>query len=138
VLINGKPLEAGASPGSYLKITRKWKKGDTVVLEMPMTLRTEGFADDPSLQAVLVGPIVLAGQFPLGDVPVPKNKPHGPDLKNYTFPVPELAVRGKGLSEWLKQDGDSLTYRTTGIGQDIVLKPLHESKERYAVYWKTV
>jgi uncharacterized protein len=138
VLVNGKVLEAGASLGSYLKITRKWKKGDEIVLEMPMTLRTESFADDPSLQAVLIGPIVLAGQFPLGDVPATKIKAHGPDLRDYAFPVPQLAVRGKPPGEWLKPDGDALTYRTSGIGQDILLRPLHESHARYAVYWKTV
>ncbi len=88
VLVNGKPLDAGATPGSYLRIARKWKKGDEVVLEMPMTLRTEGFADDPSWQAVLVGPIVLAGQFAKGDIPATQTKQHGPNLQQTPFAVP--------------------------------------------------
>ncbi len=138
VLINGKPLDAGAVPGSYLRIARKWKKGDEVVLEMPMTLRTESFADDPSLQAVLVGPIVLAGQFAKGEIPATPTKQHGPNLQQTPFSVPQLAVRGKAPHEWLKPEAAALTYRTSGIGQDILLKPLHESQDRYAVYWKTI
>jgi uncharacterized protein len=138
VLINGKPLDVGATPGSYLRIARKWKKGDEVVLEMPMTLRTESFADDRSWQAVVVGPIVLAGQFPKGDIPTTPTKQHGPDLQQNPFAVPELAIGAKAPHEWLKPEAAPLTCRTVGIGQDIVLKPISECQERYAVYWKAV
>ena len=103
-----------------------------------MALRTESFADDRSWQAVLVGPIVLAGQFPKGDIAATPTKQHGPDLKQNPFPVPELAIRTKAPHEWLKPEADPLTYRTVGIGQDIVLKPISQSQDRYAVYWKAV
>ena len=105
---------------------------------MPMTLRTESFADDRSWQAVLVGPIVLAGQFPKGDIPTAPTKQHGPDLQKNPFPVPELAIAAKAPHEWLKPEAAPLTYRTVGIGQDIVLKPISECQDRYAVYWKAV
>jgi len=136
VLVNGEPLDAAPTPGSYLKIARRWKKGDEIALEMPMTLRTESFTDDPSWQAVLIGPIVLAGQFPKGEVPVTKQ--HGLDLQWSQFPAAQLAIRDKAPEDWLKPEAAPLTYRTTGIGADIVLKPLHESQDRYVVYWKTI
>ena len=141
VLLNGKPLDASPTPGSYLRISRKWKKGDSLVLEMPMTLRTEGFADDPAQLAVLYGPLVLAGQFPLGTLPAPINpnaeKPHGPAVARAPIAVPALAVAGKNPEDWLKPDG-AMTWRTSGLAQPITFKPFHQSNERYVVYWKTV
>jgi DUF1680 family protein len=137
VLVNGNPLDVAPTPGNYMRIARVWKAGDHVALEMPMTLRTEGFADDPSLQAVLYGPLVLAGQFPLGSVPMPADKPYGPDVAHNAIPVPDLAVAGRSPQDWLRPDG-AMRWRTTGIGQDIVFKPFHSSQERYAIYWKTV
>jgi DUF1680 family protein len=140
VLLNGKPLDASPMPGAYLRLARQWKKGDSLVLEMPMRLRTEGFADDPSLQAVLYGPLVLAGQFPLGALPAPDpnaEKPHGPAVARSRIAIPDLAVAGKAPDDWLKPDGP-MQWRTAGLGQPIVFKPFHKSQERYVVYWKTV
>ena len=137
VLLNGKPLDVAPTPGSYMRIARVWKKGDVVTLETPMALRSEGFADDPLLQAVLYGPVVLAGQFPLGTVPMPADKPHGPDVVHNAIPVPDLPVAGKTVETWLKPDGE-MTWRTTGIGHDIVFKPFYRSQDRYVIYWQTV
>jgi len=136
VLLNGEPLDIAPTPGSYMRIARVWKKGDVVALEMPMTLQTEGFADDPSLRAVLYGPLVLAGQFPLSAVPMPADKPHGPDVAHNAIGVPVLPLAGKAVETWLKRDGD-MTWRTTGIGHDIVFKPFYRSQQRYVVYWQT-
>ena len=102
-----------------------------------MALHVEAFADNPSLQAVLYGPLVLAGQFPLGQVPVPADKPHGPDVAHAPIAVPMLSVAGKQPQDWLKPDAGQI-WRTTGIGQDIVFKPFYQSQERYVIYWKTV
>jgi DUF1680 family protein len=137
VLVNGKSLDAAPVPGSYMRIARVWKAGDTVTLEMPMTLHTESFADDPSLQAVLYGPLVLAGQFPLGTIPSFSEKPHGPYVNLSPIAVPDLAVAGRAPHDWLKPEG-AMTWRTSGIGHDIVFKPFFRSQERYAIYWKTI
>jgi hypothetical protein len=105
-----------------------------------MSLRTEGFADNPSQLAVLYGPLVLAGQFPLGTLPAPANpnaeKPHGPAVARSPIAVPDLAVAGRKPDAWLKPDGP-MQWRTAGLAQTIVFKPFHKSQERYVVYWKT-
>ena len=137
LLVNGKALDAAPTPGSYMRVHRVWKKGDRIELQMPMTLHVESFADNPSLQAVLYGPLVLAGQFSLGTVPTPPEKPHGPNVAQAAISVPPLAVAGKAPADWLKPQS-ALAWRTSGIGQDIVFKPFYQSQERYAVYWKTV
>ena len=37
--INGQPVAAKAEPGTYVAVTRKWKKGDTVGLNLPMPVQ---------------------------------------------------------------------------------------------------
>ena len=137
VLLNGKLLGVTPTPGSYLRIARRWKNGDAVMLETPMSLRTEAFSDNPSLQAVLYGPLVLAGQFPLGTVPMPAEKPHGPDVVHNAINVPGLPVAGRTVETWLRPDGE-MTWRTMGIGHDIMFKPFYRSQERYVIYWQTL
>jgi DUF1680 family protein len=63
IKINGKPIDASASPGSYLTLSRIWKTGDRVEMDLPMHLRFEAMPDDPKTQAVLYGPIVLAADL---------------------------------------------------------------------------
>jgi DUF1680 family protein len=137
VQVNGKALDAAPVPGSYMRISRTWRKGDRIELHMPMSLHSEGFADNPSLQAFLYGPLVLAGQFPLGSVPAPAEKPHGPNVAQAPIAIPPLPVAGKAPDAWLKADS-GLVWRTSGLGQDIVFKPFYQSQDRYAVYWKIV
>jgi uncharacterized protein len=39
VEVNGEPVDAELSPGSYAKIRRAWRPGDTVILDLPMPVR---------------------------------------------------------------------------------------------------
>src|SRR5471030_2865249 len=63
VKINGRALDASASPGSYLTLARVWKAGDKIEMELPMQLHIEAMPDDPKVQAVMYGPVVLAGDL---------------------------------------------------------------------------
>jgi DUF1680 family protein len=63
VKINGRNIDASASPGSYLTLSRIWKTGDRVEMDLPMRLRTEAMPDDPKTVAALYGPIVLAADL---------------------------------------------------------------------------
>jgi hypothetical protein len=137
VLVNGKAIDAAPVPGSYLRIQRTWKKGDRIEFGMPMHLHAEPFADNPTVQAVLYGPLVLAGQFPLGDVPTPDPKQHGPDVAAAPISVPTLSVGNRAPHEWLIEDG-AMTWRSKGLDQAVVLKPFYQSDGRYTVYWQTV
>jgi len=140
VSINGKPLDVVAEPGSYLKISRAWKAGDTVVLELPMKLHSESFDDAAQIQALLVGPIVLAGQFPKGDIPDALMHEQGPQIsKAPPVQVPPLVTGGKPLeSVVVPVIGEPLTYITVNQPQNFAFKPLNQSWERFAVYWETV
>lgn len=136
-LVNGKPLDVAPVPGTYLRIHRVWKQGDRIELQMPMQLYTKPFADKPDVVAVLYGPLVLAGQFPLGTVPQPDIKTHGPDVAASPIAIPSLATGGRPPQQWLEPTGP-MTWRTKDIGQELVLKPFYQSDARYTVYWQTV
>lgn len=68
LLLNGKPAGAKLSNG-YLSLTRNWRKGDRLELELPMALRVEALPDDPATVAYLHGPVVLAADLGPGKEP---------------------------------------------------------------------
>ena len=63
IILNGEALPAFSSPSSYLTLSRTWKDGDRVEVSLPMGLHIDALADDPTLQAVMYGPLVLAGRL---------------------------------------------------------------------------
>jgi hypothetical protein len=61
--VNGTAAPLESRPGSFAELAREWKDGDTVEVRLPMRLRFEPFADDPSRGAFVYGPIVLAADL---------------------------------------------------------------------------
>lgn len=136
--INGEPQSVFASPSSYLTVTRTWKDGDRLEVSLPMSLRIEAMPDDETLQAVMYGPLVLAGQ--LGNqgldqaftYPGYDTAPSGEPVQ-----VPEIVSSSKELAAWVEPAGEPLTFRSTGQRASTTLVPLYKvSGQRYAVYWK--
>lgn len=138
VKINGKPSEISASPGSYLTIVRTWEQGDAVDLELPMQLHIESMPDDRTMQAILYGPLVLAGDLGTQDLTPDLRVGHmGPDLKNHPAAVPSLRASGSSPESWIKPGDHPLAFRTTGQQTDITLAPFNTiTGQRYSVYWK--
>jgi len=143
IKLNGRTLEAAASPGSYLTLTRTWKTGDRVEMEMPMRLTAEATPDDPHTQAFLYGPLVLAGDFgaeglneqllegPSAPLVRRANAPALPALE-----VPVLEPKGD-IETWIKPADRPLTFRVAGQSREIVMAPLNGIfGKRYVVYWQ--
>jgi uncharacterized protein len=65
IAVNGKPVAAAREAG-YAVVTRRWKAGDTVSIQLPVALRIEPTRDDPDTIAVLRGPLVLAADLGAG------------------------------------------------------------------------
>jgi uncharacterized protein len=61
VEVNGVPQRVDASPGSYCTVRRRWSTGDRVDVAMPFSYRIERTPDDPSVQSVLYGPLLMVG-----------------------------------------------------------------------------
>ncbi|MFC0105411.1 beta-L-arabinofuranosidase domain-containing protein [Kibdelosporangium aridum] len=62
VTINGSHHVGKPTPGSYLTISRAWRSGDTVRVEMPFTLRAEQALDRPDVQSLMYGPVHLVAR----------------------------------------------------------------------------
>lgn len=140
VKLNGKPLEASASPGSYLTIARTWKTGDRIEVALPMNLHIVAMPDDPTLQAVLYGPLVLAGD--LGSQGLTKAMivgPEGPEVHKLPLEVPGFRAASGDPEKWIRPEGKPLVFRTTGQLRDVTLAPLNRLfDQRYSVYWRVV
>jgi uncharacterized protein len=60
--VNGKPTPVPVLPGSFLSLSRAWKNGDRVELDLPMKTRLEPIERrHPNTVALLSGPLVLFG-----------------------------------------------------------------------------
>ncbi len=156
VKINGKPLEASASPGSYLTINRTWKSGDRVEMELPMQVWAEAMPDDPKTQAFLYGPLVLAGD--LGNdglserliigpsaprlrapgAPARANQPNAPQQPAVPqVEIPTFKAAGADPGSWIKPGDKPLTFHTIGQEKNVTLVPIDTLfDKRYSVYWQ--
>jgi DUF1680 family protein len=140
VRINGKAVDALASPGSYLAISRVWRTGDRIDMDLPMTLRAMKMPDDPTIQAFLYGPVVLAGE--LGSEGLTKEMIFGPNAPRMRgvppIEVPPFKAAGEDPATWIKPvPGKPLAFRTSGQAKDVSLVPLNSIfGQRYSVYWK--
>jgi uncharacterized protein len=147
VTLNGQPLSAFASPGSYLRIERTWADGDRLDVKLPMKLRSEPLRGDPTRQATLYGPIVLAASLGKDglteqmnydadtgttELSPPRAKPGG------TMEVDVQTADEVRSAAWIEPvKGQPLTFQTVGQKTATTLIPLHRVfDERYGVYWK--
>jgi len=62
ITVNHKEIACTARPMSYVKINRKWKKGDVVVIRLPMHHSIEHLPDVPQYIAFMHGPILLGAK----------------------------------------------------------------------------
>jgi DUF1680 family protein len=144
--LNGKPLAAGARPGSYLSVERVWRESDILTVRLPMRLHVAPMPDDPSIQAVMYGPLVLAARLGTAgltpeNLRAPPTRPRKvPEYTAEPIPVAPLVVRSRDPASWLMPvAGRPLEFRTRNQHNDLTLIPLNRLfDERYAVYFKVI
>lgn len=125
---------------SYVELQRTWKTGDTVELTLPKSLRLEPTPDNPSVAAIMWGPLALAGDWGLrregrGAAPAP---------------VPDLVVAAnRAFPTWLTpgaRPGDFVASRVARVATppvtpaaqaaDVTLTPFYRTHRRnYSVYF---
>ncbi|WP_257666387.1 glycoside hydrolase family 127 protein [Parapedobacter tibetensis] len=128
IRVNGEEYQHGETPGSFVTLSRTWKDGDHVEVELPFTLRTEEMPDDHTRLAVLYGPVVMAGE--LGEVDDPK-------AKDSDF-VPVFFTEDRNPKAWIETADGPNTFSTQGVGKprDVEMKPFYVTHDkRYSVYW---
>jgi hypothetical protein len=144
VAVNGRRWKGRAEDDGYVAITREWRNGDRVEVELPMQVRIETLPGTRDVVAFVYGPIVLAGRLgreglePGNQIIV--NERTSGSMLNASIQVPTLAGEPGSLAARMRQDRhDSLAFRTVGIGRprDVDLEPFYRlAHERYNLYWK--
>ncbi len=143
VKINGRKIKVTAEPGSYINIARKWKIGDNVEIQFPMSLRLIPTPDDPKKAAIAYGPVLLAGA--MGTEGIEKPAPYANDQNDFNkYPVPanmihQLRLNTGNLALGLKPATDEPVTFITSPGtaeKEIRLMPFYKlHHQRYVLYW---
>ncbi|MFI1359334.1 beta-L-arabinofuranosidase domain-containing protein [Streptomyces sp. NPDC020898] len=119
VTVNGVPQPTGAVPGSYLTLSRNWQRGDRVAVSAPYRLRVERALDDPTVQSVFYGPVLL----------VARSQATG--LRTFSF-YKDFTLRGD-LAASVRPEGRPLHFTTHGL----TLAPFHIADDaRYHAYFR--
>lgn len=146
--VNGEAVEGVIEEG-FLKIYRKWTKGDRLTVDLPMSLRAVQLPDMSENYSFMYGPMVLAASLgkedQLGMYADDSRGGHIAAGKKLPLNEMPLIVGEKEdmLSRISKVEGKPLTFRMTGLAplkyKELTLVPfssLHEC--RYMVYWPLV
>ncbi|WMI66775.1 glycoside hydrolase family 127 protein [Aestuariibaculum sp. YM273] len=149
LFINKKLLTIETQPGNYISITRKWKKGDTIEMQLPMHLVVEQIPDNSGYVSVKYGPIVLAAVTGEDNqVGLFADDSRGGHIANGPFlPLTEAPMFvSENLQSILKNikpvEGKPLTFSTGDMVypnqfKGLVLQPFYKLHEkRYAIYFK--
>jgi uncharacterized protein len=142
--LNGRLLQGFAPPGSYFSVERRWRDGDQLAVRLPMRLHVVPMPDDPTIQAAMYGPLVLAGRLgteglDASDLRAGPTAPRKvPEYPAQPLAVPAIrAPSGEPLSWLAPVAGRTLEFHTVAQERSITLVPLNSIfDERYAVYWK--
>ncbi len=122
VMVNGKPADGTVTPDGYYTITRNWKKGDKVNLDLDMEVRTvkanNKVETDRGRIAVERGPIVYCAEWTDNDFDV---------LSIFVNQKPQFVAKERpelleGIVE-LTTDGQVLSYDDKGrlVAKDVKL-----------------
>ena len=139
VKVIGKTIDAVPSPASYFTLNRTWKSGDRIEVHLPRYIHIEAMPDEPTMQAFLYGPLVLAGKLGTKDLnPQEIVGPLGPDVKKFPIEVPALSAGNEAVGSSMKPvSGDPLAFETLADGKQVTFVPFDRLfNERYSVYWQ--
>jgi len=137
VALNGVPVPAFSTPGSYLLLHRTWTTGDEVDVTLPMALHRAAMPDDDRVQAMMYGPLVLAGRLGAdGLTAAMQTAGYDAGYRDAPVTVDPIAADPEG-APWVEPiAGQPLAFRTVGQAKTTTLVPVHAIHgERYAVYW---
>ena len=137
VTVNGHAAGESA-PGSYLRLDRTWRTGDTIAAHLPLRLELKPMPADISWNALLYGPLVLAGLLGREGLPAEAPFAAGDQLAYRSVPdpsVPALAAGNAPVESWLRQTGP-LEFATAGSAPIAFIPLFAVTRDRYSVYWK--
>lgn len=149
ISVNGKPVPVSGYPGRYVKIARKWKRGDVIEVKLPMSLSMESLPDGSDFVAFLHGPIVLAAKTSTEDLDNlvgDEDQWGGYRAKGKQYSFDTMPVLSKTVSDpvqYLKPvAGKPQTFTASDLivpvkFKSLELMPFYKLHDaRYMIYWK--
>jgi hypothetical protein len=117
IRLNGADVQPPARGGSWFSLSRQWQQGDTLDVSLPMKITLNPTPDDPSVQAVTYGPVVLAGGYG--------------DRAQMTMPrLDTTSIRQTAAKP--------MAFTAKADGQAVTLTPISRTHhQHYTVYWLT-
>lgn len=150
ITVNHELIKYEETPGSYIKISRNWKSGDQVTIDMPMTTKLETLMNLTDYVAFVHGPILLGAKTETQDLPGLvagsgrwEHIAHGDQLPLNEAPV-IVADESEQIPEKLRKLKDGLTFSTEAINivntdNSLTLEPFYKIHDsRYMMYWMKV
>ena len=138
VTLNGKPANATRA-GGYLVVDRTWANADDLRATLPMDLHVHPMPDDNTLQAVMYGPWVLAGDLGrAGLTEAMRTGGDNPPEMPEPAAAPEFVAESNNPRSWIEPaTKTALTFRTKGQNPDVTMMPFSRIiDQRYGVYWR--
>ena len=84
LMLNNKPLAVQTRPGTFLRINRTWKTGDTLVMQLPMSLTLTTWKENHNSVSINRGPLTFSVK--IGE----KLVPYQPDRIKEPWPAFEI------------------------------------------------
>ena len=151
ISVNGKPQSLSVRHGaaSYVKLTRKWKAGDRVEVQLPMGLRIEDCPNMNEYVAIKYGPVLLAAKTSTADL---QNEyagegrmDHAPGSRATSLSVissPLVICERDSVLGKIRKTGDlSFTFDVSRSDaatdwKELELQPFFSTHHaRYMIYW---
>lgn len=148
ISINGKKQNVQPDGNGYFTLTKKWKKGDVIEMNLPMHLSAEQLPDKSDYYAFKYGPVVLAATYGtenqqglIADDSRGGHIAHGPQIPLNEIPV-ILGNNQEVINNVKPVENKILTFSLTGLypeekfGKGFQLVPFYKiQEERYILYW---
>ncbi len=146
VTVNGSPVKGEIKDG-FMRIHRKWKNGDKVHVDLPMSLSASQLPDGSPNYSFLYGPIVLAADLgEIGEVGVYADDSRGGHIAaGRQLPLNRMPVlvgnKDNVLDNLKKDDNSTLSFTLSNVASDaggtLHLEPFNRLHDcRYMVYWE--
>jgi hypothetical protein len=147
ITVNGKPVSYNAHPSSYIALDRQWKKGDVVLVSLPMHNTIEQLPNVPEYIAFMYGPILLGAKTGTEDLKglIADDSRFGQMPAGQKLPIDKAPIiieddRSLIVNELIPVKGKSLTFNAPSF---TMLNPVKVEFEpffrihdaRYMMYW---
>jgi uncharacterized protein len=128
VLLNSAQLRDAVVPsgaGGWVVVGRRWQPGDWLQVTLPMRLAFSPAPDQPSVQAVSYGPIVLSGLYGASYAAASSGEVIAP------LPILDAASVRRTAAQ-------PMMFGATADGRPITMVPVARAQhEHFTVYWRT-